>query len=166
MARTFGEGMMAGPLLPIVRIGQWISRIVHRRADLLEVFSGCGTVGLAAIALINHSNGKSAPSMDLLSQSVSEPMTLCLVGALAALQPWALHLDDPRDHRHPFEQPKKWLRALTAGTMVIWYLTLAWAVGLSTGLSQVQAMYGMASGMNLYILAHVLTRRANACSSR
>jgi hypothetical protein len=140
------------------RLGRWFARLVHRPAELFEVASSCGTIGLVGIALVNHGNPRVVPSLSLLAEIVPEPVWLLGAGAAALLQLFALHMDDPEDQRHPFLQPQKWVRSGAAAVNCTWYLILIWAVGISVGLNHVQAMYAMAAGMNLYIVAHVLVR--------
>lgn len=143
---------------PIRILRQWLGRLVHRPAELFEVAVSSGTLGIVGIDLINYGNPRVIPSTELLRDLAPELVWLGIVGAFAGLQLLALHLDDPGDERHPFLQSTKWLRMLAAGGLLIWYCILIWAVGITTGLARFQAMYGMAAGMCLYVVAHVLFR--------
>jgi hypothetical protein len=146
-------------LAPFRRLRDWLGRLVNRPADLLEVFSGCGTIGIVIVDLINYGRNRPVPSTVLLSDIMPEMFWLVVSGGFAALQLLALHLDDADDQRHPFLQPTKWLRMMAAGALLIWFLILVWAVGITVGLSRFQVLYGWAAGMNLYIVAHVLFRK-------
>jgi hypothetical protein len=143
----------------IRRIRTWLGQFVSHPAYLLEVFLGCGTLGMVIIDLINYGNPRVVPSTALLIDVLPELTWLTLIGLIAILQLVAVHVDDPEDLRHPFVQPTKWMRMAAAGALLIWYLILVAAVGITLGLSRFQAMYGMAAAMSLQIVAHVLFRK-------
>jgi hypothetical protein len=142
----------------IRRISSWLRQLVAHTAYLLEVFVSCGTLGMVFIDLYNYGNPRAVPSTSLLIDVLPELTWLAVVGMFAVLQLLAVRLDDPHDLRHPFVQPTKWMRLAAAGALLSWYLVLVYAVGITIGVSRFQAMYGMAAGMNMYIVAHVLFR--------
>jgi hypothetical protein len=149
------EGVL---MTAIRRIRVWWNRLVYRKADLLEIFSGATTSMFIAIVWFKHGQADLIPSMSLLAQTAPDEVWFTVFGILAVLQPVALHWDDPTDPRHPIAQPTKWLRALTAGGVGVWYAILFTSMWSKIGVSHVHAMYGMVLFMNGYIVAHVMFR--------
>jgi hypothetical protein len=142
----------------IRRLFGWWNRLVYRKADLLEIFSGGFTLLFILIVWLKHGKAELLPSMSRLGQVAPDEVWFSVFGAFALLQPLALHWDDPLDPRHPIVQPTKWLRTLAAGAVGAWYAILFTSMWSKIGVSPVHAMYGMVLVMNGYIVAHVMFR--------
>jgi hypothetical protein len=142
----------------IRRIRTWLGRLVHRPADLFDIASGLTTLLFVLVLAWNHDNSATPPSLSFLSDKAPSWLWLLVIGALAALQPVALHLDDPGDTRHPLLQWRKWLRNLLALCIGCWFLILTWSMAARLGLHHFEVLYALLVGMNAYIVAHVLFR--------
>jgi hypothetical protein len=142
----------------IRRIRTWLSRLVHRPADLFDIASGFSTVIFIALVAWNHDSAQAAPSLSFLSDKAPSWIWLCVIGIAAALQPVALHLDDAGDTRHPLVQWSKWLRNILALVVGCFFFILLWSMAIKLGAHHFLALYLLPVGMNAYIVAHVLFR--------
>ena len=141
------------------RIRNFLSRLVHRPADLFDIASGLGTTGFVVLAAWNYGNtDEVAPSMSFLDELAPTWVWMTVVLVAAVLQPIALHADDPLDPRHPIVQWRKWLRNILALIVGSWFAILYWSLWVRVGPHHIEALYLMVAGMNAYIVAHVLFR--------
>lgn len=136
----------------------WLRQIFHRPADLLEFFSGAGTLGYVLISAYYSLSSQAPPALRLMGQIAPQWAWLLMFGLAACLQLAALWLDNPDDDRHPLWQVTKWARMVAALLVAAWFAIVSIALAEEVGTVDIHALYATFLVMNLYTTAHVLTR--------